>query len=57
MQEIEVKNDFDVKILINGVPDHRLIIADKESGFLEALELQISEHFKEQNNNHEQRGC
>lgn len=48
MQEIEVKNDFDAKILINGVPDHRLIIADKESGFLEALELQISEHFKEQ---------
>ena len=47
MQEIEVKNDFDAKILINGVPDYRLIIADKESGFLEALELQISEHFKE----------
>lgn len=56
MQEIDVKNDFDVKILINGVPDHRLIIADKESGFLEALELQISEYFKEKNNNHEQRG-
>ena len=57
MQEIEVKNDFDAKILINGVPDHQLIIADKESGFLEALELQISEYFKEKNNNHEQRGC
>ncbi len=57
MQEIDVKNDFDAKILINGVPDHRLIIADKESGFLEALELQISEYFKEKNNNHEQRGC
>ena len=57
MQEIEVKNDFDAKILINGVPDHRLIIADKESGFLEALELQISEYFKEKDNNHEQRGC
>ena len=54
MQEIEVKNDFDAKILINGVPDYRLIIADKESGFLEALELQISEYFKEKNNNHEQ---
>lgn len=54
MQEIEVKNDFDAKILINGVPDHQLIIADKESGFLEALELQISEYFKEKNNNHEQ---
>lgn len=54
MQEIEVKNDFDAKIIINGVPDHRLIIADKESGFLEALELQISEYFKEKNNNHEQ---
>lgn len=54
MQEIEVKNDFDAKIFINGVPDHRLIIADKESGFLEALELQISEYFKEKNNNHEQ---
>ncbi len=54
MQEIEVKNDFDAKILINGVPDHRLIIADKESGFLEALELEISGYFKEKNNNHEQ---
>ena len=57
MQEIDVKNDFDAKILINGVPDHRLIIADKESGFLEALELQISEYFIEKNNNHEQIGC
>ena len=33
MQEIEVKNDFDAKIFINGVPDHRLIIANKEFGF------------------------
>ena len=57
MQEIDIKNDFDAKVLINGVPDYRLIIADKESGFLEALELQISEYFKEKNNNHEQRGC
>ena len=47
MQEIDVKNDFDAKVLINGVPDYRLIIADKESGFLEALELEISEYFKE----------
>ena len=46
MQEIEVKNDFDAKIFINGVPDHRLIIANKESGFLEALELEISEYYK-----------
>ena len=49
MQEIDVKNDFDAKVLINGVPDYRLIISDKESGFLEALELQISAYFKEQN--------
>lgn len=49
MQKIDVKNDFDAKIIINGVPDYRLIIADKESGFLEALELQISAYFKEQN--------
>ena len=54
MQEIEVKNDFDAKIFINGVPDHQLIITDKESGFLEALELEISGYFKEKNNNHEQ---
>lgn len=53
MQEIDVKNDFNAKILINGVPDHRLIIADKESGFLEALELQISEYFKKQHDNKE----
>lgn len=53
MQEIEVKNDFDAKILINGVPDHQLIIADKDSGFLAALELQISEHLKKQHDNRE----
>ena len=53
MQEIEVKNDFDAKVLINGVPDYRLIIADKESGFLEALELEISEHLKKQHDNRE----
>ena len=53
MQEIDVKNDFDAKILINGVPDYRLIIADKESGFLEALELEISEYFKEQHDSKE----
>ena len=47
MQEIDVKNDFDAKVLINGVPDYRLIIANKESGFLEALELEISEYYKE----------
>lgn len=47
MQEIDDKNDFDTKILINGVLDYRLIIVDKESGSLEALELQISEHYKE----------
>ena len=46
MQEIDVKNDFDAKILINGVPDYRLIIADKESGFLQALELEISDYIK-----------
>ncbi len=46
MQETDVKNDLGARIFINGVPDHRLIVADKESGFLEALELQISEHFK-----------
>lgn len=51
MQEIDVKNDFDAKVLINGVPDYRLIISDKESGFLEALELEISEHFKKKHNN------
>ena len=51
MQEIDVKNDFDAKIIINGVPDYRLIIADKESGFLEALELQISEYFKSETDN------
>lgn len=47
MQEIDVKNDFDAKVLINGVPDYRLIIVNKESGFLEALELEISEYYKE----------
>ena len=42
MREIEVGDEFDVKILINGVPDPGLIIADKDSGFLAALELEIS---------------
>lgn len=47
MREIEVENEFDVKILINGVPDPGLIIADKDSGFLAALELEISGYFQE----------
>ena len=47
MREIEVGNEFDVKILINGVPDPEQIIADKDSGFLAALELEISEYFQE----------
>lgn len=33
MQEIDVKNDFDAKVLINGVPDYRLIIAEKNQVF------------------------
>lgn len=45
MREIEVGNEFDVKILINGIPDPGLIIADKDSGFLAALELEISGYF------------
>lgn len=47
MREIEVENEFDVKILINGIPDTGLIIADKDSGFLAALELEISGYFQE----------
>lgn len=50
MREIKVKNDLDVKVYINGVPDYRLIIEDKTSGFLEALELHISEYYKKKKN-------
>ena len=46
MQEIDVENDLGGWIFINGVPDHELIIADEASGFLQALELEISEHYK-----------
>lgn len=48
MREISVENNPDLKVYINGRPDHRLIVADKESGFLQALELQISEYYAEQ---------
>lgn len=38
---MDFKIDFDVKIFINGVFNHKFIIADKESNFLEAFDLQI----------------
>ena len=47
MREIEVENEFDVKILIIGVPDPKQIIADKESGFLAVLELETSGYLQE----------
>ena len=57
MQEIEVKTDFDAKILINGAPAHPLIIADKESGFTEALESPISEYLTAKNHSQEPRAA
>lgn len=46
MQEIKVENELNVKIFINGEPDCTLVLEDSDSGFLEALEMQISEYFK-----------
>ena len=47
MKELTVENALGLKIYINGIPDCRLIIEDKDSGFLQALELQISEYYKD----------
>lgn len=47
MNEIDLKNNFETKVVINGVPDYRMIIADKNNGFLEILELEIDKFFKE----------
>ena len=46
MQEIKVENELNVKIFINGEPDCTLVLEDSDSGFIEALEMQISEYFK-----------
>lgn len=45
MKEINVENELELEILINDEPDVNLIIADEDSGFLKALELQISDYF------------
>lgn len=47
MKELTVENALGLKIYINGIPDCRLIAEDKGSGFLQALELQISDYYKE----------
>lgn len=47
MEKLTVENALGVKIYINGRPDCRLIAEDKDSGFLQALELQISDYYKE----------
>ena len=53
MQELNIENELELKVLINGVPDYTKILEDTESGFLEALEFQICEYYKvrEQNDN------
>ena len=47
MKELIIRNALGLKIYINGIPDCRLIAEDKESEFLQALELQISDYYKE----------
>lgn len=47
MKELRLENELNLKIYVNGIPDCRLIAADKDSGFLQALELQISDYCKE----------
>ena len=46
MKELTIENALGTKIYINGIHDCRMIIEDKDSGFLQALELQISDYYK-----------
>lgn len=46
MKEIEVNNDLELKIYINGVPDLQQIPKDIVDRIIAALELHISNFYK-----------
>lgn len=47
MQEIKIENDLNLKVLINGTPDITLMSQDVFNAFISALELQISDYYKD----------
>jgi hypothetical protein len=48
MQEVNIKNNpLGLEIVINGVPDIKLIPQDQLSVYIAALENQINKHFLE----------
>lgn len=42
MEEIKIKNELDLKVYINGVPDIKLIPDDINEGFISFLEQEIN---------------
>ena len=48
MQKIEVDNKLDLAVFINDTPDLSLIPDEVAERIVAALEMQISEHYKNQ---------
>ena len=46
MIEIEMENELELKIFINGVPDIKEIPSDKLESLLAVLEIQISKYYE-----------
>lgn len=51
MEEIEIENESELKVFINGIPDVTLMPQEVFKAFIDALELQISDYYKEKNGN------
>ena len=47
MQEVEVENEQELRIFVNGVPDFKLIPKEIAESLVSALELQISEYYNQ----------
>ena len=49
MQEVEVENEQELRIFVNGVPDFKLIPKEIAESLVSALELQISTYYEDKN--------
>ena len=47
MQEVEVENEQGFRVIVNGMPDFKLIPKETAESFIAALELQISEYYNQ----------